>query len=158
MHLSLCCAYEQRYPYTLHFYICSSMPISWSTFRQTLIYSTKCNTVTLHLPICFVKYAVHGRQLDELLLFLALAQQPDNGSWTLDMRYVMFHGKKSVPCPTPNMEHQVPIFITQRAEYPSYTPRHWKVLDLRSVTSCTHNKCGPLMRSNELPSSNLCHG
>jgi hypothetical protein len=84
MHLALCCGYTQGYPYTSHFYICLSMPIFWSTFTQTLLYSTKCNTVMLHLPTHFVKYAVYGRQLDQLLLllFFVLAQQPDNGSWT----------------------------------------------------------------------------
>ena len=101
IHLSLCCAYTQGYPYTLHMYICSSMPIAWSTFTQTLLYSTKCNTVTLRLPVYVVKYAVHGRQMNFFLFFL-LAQQPDNGSWTPNpppwqqvLRDVMFHGKKS---------------------------------------------------------------
>lgn len=118
------CAYTQGYPYTLHLYICMSMPISWSTFTQTLLYSTKCSTVTLHLPFYFVKYADHGKELDELLplIFLVLAQQPDNKSWTLHpppphqvLRDVMFYGKKSVPCPTPNLEYQVSIFMTPEA-------------------------------------------
>jgi len=83
----------------------------------------------LHLPVYFVKYAVHGRQLDELLLvFLILAQQPDNGSWIMDpsgqqvLRDVMFHGRKSVPCPTPNMEDQVSICMTQRVELAQLYP------------------------------------
>jgi len=72
MHLSLRCAYTQGYPYTLHLYICSSMPISWSTFTQTLLYSTKCNTVMLHLPVYFVKYTVHGRQMNFSFLFFCI--------------------------------------------------------------------------------------
>jgi hypothetical protein len=87
MHPSLCCAYTQGYPYILYLYILfvNTNFLVYFHPNTSLLYSTKCNTVTLHLPIYFVKYAVHARQLDELLLlFLVLAQQPDNGPWTQD--------------------------------------------------------------------------